>query len=116
MRKILAVFLVLALSGCSVNIRQGGRGFLPEIPVPERPKLKVMTEEEFKDMWKVVPPAIIKKTQDNFRAMHEYASKLEAGVKKYNAHAKGNNELVRKELGYAKEKVESGRDAKEEGK
>ena len=97
MKRLLLVSMLL-LSGCGLHVKHGGRGFMPVLPKPARPRLTGLTEDE-KVAVKKMPQAVVNKTSQNFQQLHLYVAQLEAAIKLYNEYAETNNALVRQDLG-----------------
>lgn len=100
MKKLwLVLFLVPCLAGCGPS---SSRGYMPEIPVPERPRLKEMEPEDVV-AFKALPEGTQNKLVSNNEALLLYTTRLEIGVNGYNSFVKYNNALVDKALGIQKE-------------
>jgi len=101
MKRIMLIGILFLFTGCGgdVAVRNGGRGFVPKIPLPH--KITLAEFDKIEQAWIVgkAPKAIVNKIQGNVGKLHLRVRQLEASIEKYNNYAEINNALVRQELG-----------------
>jgi len=91
MRK-LAVLALLFLCSCeaSMSSSRSTRGYMPELPKPDRPKLSAL-EGQDADAYGKLPNTTRAAIEENATRLRIYAIQLESTVDTYNGYAKRVN-------------------------
>jgi len=97
MRRLLLVGILL-LSGCTSQRAPVSHGFVPEIPLPERPKLQELTPDDVAELRKI-DVKTFEKLKANNEALMLYSIQQRAVLDGYNSYAAFHNAMVRQALG-----------------
>lgn len=89
---------VLCLAGCTAQRAPVSHGFVPQIPMPERPQLQELTPEDVAELRKI-DVKTFEKLKANNEALMLYSVKQRAVLDGYNAYAEFHNAMVRQALG-----------------